>query len=113
MGLDVGPRPRRPCQSALTPISAVVRARDDRRRQAGGIHPDLIEVYHIIEGAGTVVTGGTLVKQEGAPADTRPIIQGGKAQRVTVAASPEGGDDRMLDLEPGEWHCQVELDRPS
>ena len=51
---------------------------------AGGMHADLIEVYHIIEGAATVVTGGTLVRPEGAPADSRPIIQGGTAQRVTV-----------------------------
>ncbi len=51
---------------------------------SGGVHPDLIEVYHIIEGAGTVVTGGTLVRPAGADPNSRPVIQGGKAQRITT-----------------------------
>lgn len=51
---------------------------------SGGVHRDLIEVYHIIEGAATVTTGGTLVRPAGAAPDARPVIQGGKAQRVTV-----------------------------
>jgi mannose-6-phosphate isomerase-like protein (cupin superfamily) len=51
---------------------------------SGGVHPDLIEVYHIIEGTATVTTGGTLVKPAGADANARPVIQGGKSQRVTV-----------------------------
>ncbi|OFW13789.1 MAG: hypothetical protein A3F70_18895 [Acidobacteria bacterium RIFCSPLOWO2_12_FULL_67_14] len=51
---------------------------------SGGVHPDLIEVYHIIEGTATVTTGGTLVRPAGAAPDARPVIQGGTSQRVTV-----------------------------
>ncbi|MBN4048238.1 hypothetical protein JYU09_01525 [bacterium AH-315-O15] len=70
---------------------------------AGGVHADLIEVYHIIEGAGTVVTGGTLVRPEDAPANSRPIIQGGTAQRVTV------GDVVVIPI--GTPHAISEVER--
>jgi mannose-6-phosphate isomerase-like protein (cupin superfamily) len=69
---------------------------------AGGVHPDLIEVYHIIEGAGTVVTGGTLVRPAGASPDSRPIIQGGTAQRITtgdVVVIPIGTPHTFSEIE--------------
>lgn len=46
---------------------------------AGITHPDLTEVWYIIEGSGTVLTGGTV------PAGGRGgTIQNGTSQRVTV-----------------------------
>ena len=50
----------------------------------GTAHSDLTEIYHVIEGAGTVVTGGTFVNPQPSGANTRGTIQNGHAQRITV-----------------------------
>ena len=73
-----------------------------RRRQAGpnnaSVHEDLTEIYHIIDGAGTLVTGGTMTD----PANRSAGLTGGAAQRV------EAGD--WVILPPGTAHWFSEID---
>jgi len=42
-------------------------------------HPGNTELHYIIEGSGTVVTGGKIVRKPGAPAS----IEGGETHKVT------------------------------
>jgi mannose-6-phosphate isomerase-like protein (cupin superfamily) len=51
-----------------------------RRTEPNGAiaHPGNTEMHYILEGSGTVVTGGTIVRREGAPA----TIEGGEAHDV-------------------------------
>jgi mannose-6-phosphate isomerase-like protein (cupin superfamily) len=45
-------------------------------------HPGNTELHYIIEGSGTVVTGGRIVRKPGAPANTA-TIEGGETHKVT------------------------------
>jgi mannose-6-phosphate isomerase-like protein (cupin superfamily) len=45
-------------------------------------HPGNTELHYIIEGSGTVVTGGKIVRKPGAPANTA-TIEGGETHKVT------------------------------
>jgi len=45
-------------------------------------HPGYTELHYIIEGSGTAVTGGKIVRKPGAPAGTA-TIEGGEAHKVT------------------------------
>ena len=54
-----------------------------RTKPQGAIaHPGFIEVHHIIEGSGTLVTGGTIVRAAGAAAGSA-TIDGGVSRRVS------------------------------
>jgi mannose-6-phosphate isomerase-like protein (cupin superfamily) len=67
---------------------------------AGGTHADLTEIYYIIEGSGTVLTGGTL--SAGGPGGA---IQNGTSQRVTV------GDVVVIPPNTPHTFSAVESDR--
>ena len=45
-------------------------------------HPGNTELHYIIEGSGTVVTGGKIVRKPGAPANSA-TIEGGESHKVT------------------------------
>ena len=45
-------------------------------------HPGNTELHYIIEGSGTVVTGGKIVRKAGAPA-SEAVIEGGESHKVT------------------------------
>lgn len=45
-------------------------------------HPGYTELHYIIEGSGTVVTGGKIVRKQGAPAASA-TIEGGDTHKVT------------------------------
>ena len=45
-------------------------------------HPGNTELHYIIEGSGTVVTGGKIVRTPGAPAGSA-TIEGGETHKVT------------------------------
>jgi mannose-6-phosphate isomerase-like protein (cupin superfamily) len=53
-----------------------------RRTEPNGAiaHPGNTEMHYILEGSGTVVTGGAIVRREGAPA----TIEGGEAHDVVI-----------------------------
>jgi len=70
------------------------------RTQAAGaiIHEVGTELHYITDGAGTLVTGGVIVRPDGG----RPVIEGGKAQRVTV------GDALLIPEGTPHWYSEVE-----
>lgn len=73
-----------------------------RRRQAGpnnaSVHDDLTEVYQIVSGAGTFVTGGTIPDPENRTAG----ITGGVAQQV------QEGDFIVLPPGTPHWFSQID-----
>ena len=73
-----------------------------RRRQAGpnnaSAHDDLTEIYQIISGGGTFVTGGTITDPENRAAGTR----GGVAQQV------QAGDFVILPPGTPHWFSQID-----
>lgn len=73
-----------------------------RQKPAGAIaHPGNTELHYIIEGAGTVVTGGKIVRAPGAAPGTA-TIDGGETRKVSkgdVIIVPEGSP---------HWYSQVE-----
>jgi hypothetical protein len=55
-------------------IGVVRRAKTEGRNPGGGIeHSQITEVYHIIEGYGTLVTGGTIENPKESPADSSVV----------------------------------------
>jgi mannose-6-phosphate isomerase-like protein (cupin superfamily) len=79
-------------------------------------HPDGTEVHHIIEGAATFVTGGTIVRP--ANADGRAgtaTIEGGVNRRVAkgdVILVPAGTPHWYKDLEGSITYLEVRFDLP-
>jgi mannose-6-phosphate isomerase-like protein (cupin superfamily) len=63
-------------------------------------HQGNSELHYILEGSGTVVTGGTIVRSEGAPAR----IEGGEAHRVVK------GD--IIVIPAGSPHMYSQVDEP-
>ncbi len=66
--------------SASVVLTDQYRASLIRRAEPNGpiTHAGNTEVHYIVEGSGTVETGGTVVRRDGAPA----TIEGGESQRV-------------------------------
>lgn len=69
----------------------------------GVAHANFTEVYHVIEGAGTVTTGGTFLNPEQpAGGNTRGTIQNGVRRRITVGdvvVIPIGTPHTFSDIE--------------
>jgi mannose-6-phosphate isomerase-like protein (cupin superfamily) len=73
------------------------------------------EVHYIIDGAATVVTGGTIVRPEGAPARGAGSakIEGGQSRRVTkgdVIVIPAGTPHWYKDVEGSVTYLEVRFD---
>jgi mannose-6-phosphate isomerase-like protein (cupin superfamily) len=69
--------------------------------QGGGAHPGWTEIHHILEGSGTFVTGGTVVRgaANGADANT---IQGGTSRPVSA------GDVVLIPAGMPHWYKTVD-----
>jgi mannose-6-phosphate isomerase-like protein (cupin superfamily) len=84
-----------------------------RTKPQGAIaHPGFMEVHHIIAGAGTLVTGGTIVRPAGAPAGSA-TIEGGVTRRVAkgdVVLIPAGGPHWYKDLEGTLTYLEVRFE---
>ena len=73
-----------------------------RTKPQGAIaHPGFMEVHHIIEGTGTLVTGGTIVRPAGAAA-TSATIEGGVIRRVAK------GDVILVPAGAPHWYKDVD-----
>ncbi len=89
-----------------------------RRTSAQGAiaHPDGTEVHHIIEGAATFVTGGTIVRAAGAAGrGESATIEGGQSRRVAkgdVLLVPAGTPHWYKDLEGSITYLEVRFDLP-
>lgn len=74
----------------------------ERTKPQGAIaHPGFIEVHHIIDGAGTLVTGGTIVRAAGAAAGSA-TIDGGVSRRVAK------GDVVLVSAGAPHWYKDLE-----
>jgi len=75
-----------------------------RRTKAAGAtaHPGFAELHHIMEGSGTLVTGGTLVPPPGGRGTGPTTIQGGESRHVAK------GD--VVLVPPGVPHWYKDLD---
>jgi mannose-6-phosphate isomerase-like protein (cupin superfamily) len=84
-----------------------------RTKPQGAIaHPGFIEVHHIIDGSGTLVTGGTIVRTPGAPAGSA-TIDGGMTRRVAkgdVVLIPAGAPHWYKDLEGTLTYLEVRFE---
>ena len=85
--------------SARVTLTDQYRASIVRRTEPNGAiaHPGNTEMHYIIEGSGTVVTGGTVVRREGAPA----TIEGGEAHGVVkgdIIIIPAGSAHRYSEI---------------
>ncbi len=70
-----------------------------RRTEANGAirHPGHTEMHYIVEGSGTVETGGTVVRRDGEMA----TIQGGESRRVVpgdIVIIPDGSPHRYSEV---------------
>jgi mannose-6-phosphate isomerase-like protein (cupin superfamily) len=78
------------------------------------IHDALTEVYHILSGSGTLVTGGTVTKPERFPADSVTVkelagpswrgaaIQGGTSRKI------KAGDLVIIPAGTAHWWSQID-----
>lgn len=84
-----------------------------RTKPQGAIaHPGFMEVHHIIEGTGTLVTGGTIVRPAGAAA-TSATIEGGVSRRVAkgdVVLIPAGGPHWYKDVDGTITYLEVRFE---
>lgn len=82
----------------------------ERTRPQGAIaHPGFIEVHHIISGAGTLVTGGAIVRAAGAAAGSA-TIEGGQTRHVAkgdVVLVPAGAPHWYKDLDGTLTYLEV------
>jgi len=89
-----------------------------RRTKAQGAiaHPDGTEVHHIIDGAATFVTGGTIVRSTAAGArGGNATIEGGQSRHVAkgdVILIPAGTPHWYKDLEGSITYLEVRFDLP-
>jgi mannose-6-phosphate isomerase-like protein (cupin superfamily) len=84
-----------------------------RTKPQGAIaHPGFIEVHHIIDGVGTLVTGGTILRVAGAPAGSA-TIDGGVSRGVAkgdVVLIPAGAPHWYKDLEGTLTYLEVRFE---
>lgn len=70
------------------------------------------ELHYIIDGAATVVTGGTIVRAAGGPASSA-VIEGGETRRVTkgdVIVVPAGTPHWYKEVEGSVTYLEVRFD---
>ena len=78
------------------------------------VHFKVTEIYHVMDGAGTLVTGGTMVNAKTRPADSTPVrledgpgasgtaIQGGVTRRI------KAGDVVVIPAGVPHWFSEIE-----
>ena len=97
-------------------VAVGVLHRSAKARQTAIAHSQVTEVYHIIEGSGTLVTGGTLVNPtEAAPAgDIVKILVGPSINGASIqnGQSRRVGPGDVIIIPPGvaHWFGAVESD---
>jgi len=84
-----------------------------RTKPQGAIaHPGFMEVHHIIDGTGTLVTGGTIVRPAGAGAGAA-TIDGGESRHVAkgdVVLIPAGAPHWYKDLDGTLTYLEVRFE---
>ena len=75
-----------------------VRRRFASQPNNASVHPDRDEIYQILDGGGTFMTGGTFVDPEDRPAG----IRGGEARQIGV------GDFVVIPAGTSHWFSQID-----
>jgi mannose-6-phosphate isomerase-like protein (cupin superfamily) len=98
-------------------VGVVHRAKTVGQPLPNGIsHSQITEIYHVIEGRGTLVTGGTLENPEPAPADSPTVaLLNGPSTRggaIRNGASQEIGPGDIVVIPPNtpHWFSNVATD---
>jgi mannose-6-phosphate isomerase-like protein (cupin superfamily) len=99
-------------------IGVVHRAKTSGKDAAGGIeHAQITEVYHVIEGHGTLVTGGTLDNQKEVPAEN-PVVTvlngpstGGSGIQNGVSRKLGPGDVVIIPPNTPHWFSEIATDQ--
>jgi mannose-6-phosphate isomerase-like protein (cupin superfamily) len=88
--------------------------RSAKAAQTSVAHDELTEIYHILAGSGTLVTGGTLTKPERFPADSPTVKQlAGPSTRGTtlengVSRKVGAGDVVIIPAGTGHWFSSID-----
>jgi mannose-6-phosphate isomerase-like protein (cupin superfamily) len=99
-------------------IGVVHRAKTSGKDAPGGIeHAQITEVYHVIEGHGTLVTGGTLDNQKEVPAEN-PVVTvlngpstGGSGIQNGVSRKLGPGDVVIIPPNTPHWFSEITTDQ--
>jgi len=99
-------------------IGVVHRSKTSGKDAPGGIeHNQITEVYHVIEGNGTLVTGGTLDNPREIPADN-PVVTvlngpstGGSAIQNGVSRKIGPGDVVIIPPNTPHWFSEITSDK--
>src|SRR5512141_2674308 len=99
-------------------VGVVHRAKTAGRDIGGGIeHSQITEVYHVIEGTGTFVTGGTITDPKETPADSQVVkvlngpstgggpVQGGVSRKIGP------GDVVIIPPNTPHWFTEITTDQ--
>ena len=77
-------------------------------------HDELTEIYHILSGSGTLLSGGSLVKAERFPADSKTVKElagpssKGKAIENGVSRKVKAGDVVIIPAGSTHWFSQID-----
>ena len=95
-------------------IGVVHRAKTEGRSPGGGIeHSQITEVYHIIEGSGTLVTGGTIDNPRESPSDGQVVkvlngpSTGGGVIQNGVSRKVGPGDVVIMPPNTPHWFSEI------
>ena len=88
--------------------------RSAKAAQTSIMHDELTEIYHVLSGSGTLVTGGSMVKPERFPADSATVKDlAGPSWRGTVlengvSRKVMAGDVIIIPAGSGHWFSQID-----
>ena len=88
--------------------------RSAKAAQTSIMHDELTEIYHVLSGSGTLVTGGSLVKPERFPAESATVKDlAGPSWRGTVlengvSRKVNAGDIVIIPAGTGHWFSQID-----
>jgi oxalate decarboxylase/phosphoglucose isomerase-like protein (cupin superfamily) len=95
-------------------VGVVHRAKTEGRNPGGGIeHSQITEVYHIIEGNGTLVTGGTIENPKESPPDSSVVkvlngpSTGGGVIQNGVSRKVGPGDVVIIPPNTAHWFSEI------
>jgi mannose-6-phosphate isomerase-like protein (cupin superfamily) len=97
-------------------VGVVHRAKTEKQSVGGSEHSQITEVYHVISGTGTFVTGGTIENAKDRPADneavrtlTGPSMEG---TRIIGGLSRKIGPGDVIIIPPNTPHTFTEITSP-
>ena len=88
--------------------------RSAKAPQTSIMHDELTEIYHVLSGSGTLVTGGSLVKPERFPADSATVkdLAGpswhGTVLENGVTRDIKAGDVVIIPAGSGHWFSHID-----